>query len=728
MPRARQANPSTRWKFPTRLGALVTAFVALAFAPLSAMAQEHPFPFHAVHYDVQATVGAAEQTLAAQATVEMVADDVSRTAVVELHPDLNISLVTQNGSPLTYQRDPNNALRVRITLPLAYAPGQHLTFTMAYTGPVSGEDDSPTRGLRLASIDKRGAILLLASRWFPLTNFPANRFTGTFRITAPQEFAVVGTGISAPPTMIAGGQVAYTFQCNEPGPVGTFVAGPLQLTPVAAQGISISVYAPAGAPSADLYGTTLAKIMTDMTAQFGPLPSTGMTIAQMADGSVGDYSAPGLLLISARHWSEKVDDEILVRNAALQWWGSAVMPASASDVWLSDGLSYYSEAMYIQQNEGDQAERNVLRKFAVGTLMYEDVAPIAQAQQLAYDSPQYSSIVENKGAMVFHMLRTALGEDHFTQLLDAYYRQYRGKNASLADFEKLAAQYQPPASGSAPTVNLDSFFSQWINSTGIPEFTLDYTVYRTARGFKTVGKATQSLEAFNMPVEIRVDTEGNPETEIINITGLTSRFEIDTFGRPKPNGVVLDPNNNMLRSSPRLRVMAAVARGENEAEQGRYYEAIQDYQQALGLQANNSLALFRMGEAMFYQKNYQAAANAFRDSLDGDLDSSYRWVEVWSHIYLGQIFDVTGQRERAVNEYVRAQHLKDDTGQAQETVAKYLAKPYGSTATSGAGTSATGAPPAGTTSATSPPNTSPASTSGGTPTTAPSNVPVLKRP
>jgi tetratricopeptide (TPR) repeat protein len=174
--------------------------------------------------------------------------------------------------------------------------------------------------------------------------------------------------------------------------------------------------------------------------------------------------------------------------------------------------------------------------------------------------------------------------------------------------------------------------------------------------------------------------------------------------------------------------MAAVARGENEAEQGRYYEAIQDYQQALGLQANNSLALFRMGEAMFYQKNYQAAANAFRDSLDGDLDSSYRWVEVWSHIYLGQIFDVTGQRERAVNEYVRAQHLKDDTGQAQETVAKYLAKPYGSTATSGAGTSATGAPPAGTTSATSPPNTSPASTSGGTPTTAPSNVPVLKRP
>jgi aminopeptidase N len=708
---------------------MFAALLAFVFAPISAFAQDRPFPFHAVHYDVQATIGPAEQTLAAQATVELVADDVSRTAVVELHPDLNISSVTLNGSPLTYQRDPANALRVRITLPQAYAPGQHVTFTMTYSGPVSGEDDSPSRGLRLASIDKRGAVLLLASRWFPLTNFPANRYTGTYRFTAPQEFAVVGTGTTGNPALMPGGQIAYTFQCNEPGPVGTFVAGPLQLTPVDAQGMSIAVYAPASAPSAGLYGTTLAKIMAYLTAQFGPLPSTNMTIAQMPDGSAGEYSAPGLLLIAARHWTEKVDDEMLAREGASQWWGNAVMPASAADVWLSDGLSYYSEAMYVRQNEGEQAERNVLHKFAVGALMYEDAAPIAQAQELAYDSPQYSSVVESKGAMVFHMLRTALGEERFVQLLDAYYRAYRGKNASLADFEKLAAQHQPQVAPDTPSVNLDSFFSQWLNSTGIPEFTLEYTVYRTANGFKTVGKATQALEAFNMPVEIRVETEGNPETKIINITGLSSQFEIDTFGRPKPNGITLDPNNNMLKSSPRLRVMAAVARGENEAEQGRYYEAIQDYQQALGLQANNSLALFRMGEAMFYQKNHQAAANAFRDALDGDLDPSYRWVEVWSHIYLGEIFDVTGQRERAVNEYVRAQHLKDDTGQAQEIAAKYLAKPYGSTATAAANGAAS--PAAGTTSAPNPPS----ATSGAGPASAPastlpapSNVPVLKRP
>ncbi|MBI1738466.1 MAG: tetratricopeptide repeat protein, partial [Acidobacteria bacterium] len=115
---------------------------------------------------------------------------------------------------------------------------------------------------------------------------------------------------------------------------------------------------------------------------------------------------------------------------------------------------------------------------------------------------------------------------------------------------------------------------------------------------------------------------------------------------------------------------------EELAESGRFYDAVQEYQRALDVQKNNSLAHFRMGEAFFYQKNYQASANAFRESYGGDLDPSYRWVEVWSHIYLGKIYDLGGQRERAVNEYSKARDLADNTGGAQEAVEKYLKKAY----------------------------------------------------
>ncbi len=310
--------------------------------------------------------------------------------------------------------------------------------------------------------------------------------------------------------------------------------------------------------------------------------------------------------------------------------------------------------------------------------MYEDAAPISQAQRLQPFSDSYRSVVQDKGALVFHMLHSELGDAPFRALLHNFYTAHAGKNVDLAEFEKLAAaKYAaapPPAN--QPKLNLVAFFAQWLNSTGIPEFKLEYIVYRTKKGFKVVGKVSQELDTFRMPVEVKVDTEGNPEYKTINVTGTVSPFQIETFGRPKPNGIALDPNNNLLKASPKLRVRASIARGEGLVAQGKFYDAIQEYQHALDLQSNNSLAHFRLGEAMFYQKNYQAAANAFRSALDGDLDANYKWVEVWSHIYIGKIYDLTGQRERAVNEYGKAQHLKDDTGGAQAEAERYLKKPY----------------------------------------------------
>jgi hypothetical protein len=49
---------------------------------------------------------------------------------------------------------------------------------------------------------------------------------------------------------------------------------------------------------------------------------------------------------------------------------------------------------------------------------------------------------------------------------------------------------------------------------------------------------------------------------------------------------------------------------------------------------------------------------------------------VWAHIKLGNIFDVSGQRDRAVNEYNLAVRTRDDTQGAQEEAARYLKQPY----------------------------------------------------
>jgi hypothetical protein len=306
------------------------------------------------------------------------------------------------------------------------------------------------------------------------------------------------------------------------------------------------------------------------------------------------------------------------------------------------------------------------------------------------------------------MLRGQLGDAAFFSLVRDLATQYRDKPVSIADFQMMAEaragqqntasqssgfvlrtesdSASPEASSAAAsstgagasgnTPNLRAFFAQWINSTGVPEFSVTYTIYRTKSGFRLVGKVKQNLDFFRMPVELQVLTEGNPEVKTIQVTGTESNFEAEVFGRPKSNGVILDPHNYILKSSPKLRVRAVIARGEALAEEGRYYDAIQQYSQALDVEKNNALAAFRMGEAFFYQKNYSAAANAFRDTLDGDQDPSYKWVEVWAHIYLGKIYDISGDRPRAVNEYSKAEQTGDNTGGAQDEAKKYIAQAY----------------------------------------------------
>ena len=117
-----------------------------------------------------------------------------------------------------------------------------------------------------------------------------------------------------------------------------------------------------------------------------------------------------------------------------------------------------------------------------------------------------------------------------------------------------------------------------------------------------------------------------------------------------------------------LLCLAATSLGQNEPD------LLAKYQTELNASPNSSLTHFRLGEIYFQQGSFQSAANELREALNGDLQS--RWIETWSHLDLGKIFDATGQRGRAVNEYTQVQRTKDDTRGALEEAAMYQQFPY----------------------------------------------------
>src|SRR5467141_4276534 len=479
-------------------------FLSCVAAPLHAQAPR-PVNFLAEHYDVSASLDAIGQSISATARIDFKAVEASSSGRVELHPNLTVKEVKgADGKSLTFERDNQNALIVIAHLPTPIANAGHVTLTYTYAGLLVNEENSPVPGVRASLISKDGAYLLLPARWFPLTNFPSNRYTATFRLNVPDLFAVAGTGkASAPSPMpgknaVEGGRLLYTFECKSLASHGTFVVGNLQLNPKQAEGINVAVYAPrAASANAQNFAESVARSAIVFSDLFGPIPDPSFTLIQIPDGTLRDFAAPGVLLLSQHIWDPKASDRTIARLVASQWWGIQVLPATPSDVWISDGLARYSEALYAEQNAGKEAGLRAVDEFAVGALMYEDAAPIAQAARLAPYSPDYRSVVMNKGAMIFHMLRAQMGDVAFKSALHDFYAKYNGKSATIDDFENLAqARAEASVKLSPEAPNLRSFFAQWLNSTGVPEFSLDYVVYRTPKGFRVVGKIKQPLDTF----------------------------------------------------------------------------------------------------------------------------------------------------------------------------------------------------------------------------------------
>ncbi len=268
--------------------------------------------------------------------------------------------------------------------------------------------------------------------------------------------------------------------------------------------------------------------------------------------------------------------------------------------------------------------------------------------------------------MVFHMLRWEMGDDVFVKFLRGLLSQYTDKSIRSSNVQTVAeAQSQ---------LQFGPFFAQWLDGTGAPSFSNKFTVFRLGsnKGFRTIGSVAQDLDLFRMPVELRIETDGKTETRRVDVTGTESQYTVETFGRPRR--ISIDPQNWLLKSTPDLAVRVAVLRGQQQVAQGDLTAGLIEYQKALDANKNSSLAAYRIGEVFFMQRNYQSAANSFRDALRGDGDP--KWVEVWSHIELGRIFDLTGQRDRAVNEYRLAVQTNDNTQGAVNEARALMQTPY----------------------------------------------------
>jgi len=614
------------------------------------------------HYKIDAEINPRTQSLTAtvEAHFSAVDNNVS-TVAFELNNALNVSRVVDDAGRQIPASRSQQDYTLRLTFPEPLIKGKPMTVTFTYDGRLTGAEDSPVYGIRFAAIHQDYAYLMYPARWFPVAGYTTDRFSADTQITVPTGYRVLASGLEHSES--AGDKTVCSFHYEHrsfPGSLAVVQGNPVKVT---SEGVVSTMYFRTRADMAKPYGEEAGKIMSYFTSLYGLPPQANLTFVETEDGAPNGYSGPGLVFLPPQTIGNQVAKRVLANQLARQWWGMLVSPPTRNSLWMENGSARYAELLYIEHDEGNADYQAALHDDYVDALSVEN-PPVAQASRLEDYSVEYWAVTAGKGAAVLNMLRLVLGDQNFFALMKQVPDQYAWKTVSTRQFEDAAEKIG--------NEKLDHFFLQWIDSSGAPEFKLEYTVFRTAKGFRVMGKVAQDLDTFRMPVTLHIETEGNPEDKQIDVVGTSSEFSVDTFGKPKT--VSLDPKDIMLRYTPVMRVAVAIRRGEQYAEINEYADALKEYQKALEVQRTSSMAHYRVGDLFFAQNNFQSAANEYREALNGDLDP--KWIEVWAHIKLGEIFDITSQRERAVSEYHLAVRTKDNTQGAQEEAAKYLKTPY----------------------------------------------------
>jgi tetratricopeptide (TPR) repeat protein len=663
------------------IGSLTLLFLLLPALPSQAAEKAR---LRVDDYQIDATLEPHLHQISAKAKVKFTALQDLSVAVFELNNDLRVTKVTdEKNQALSAERVTQDST-IRVPLPSGLSKDASMTLTFEYEGQLENPDNSPVPGLSLAYIGDDTSYLLYAGRWFPVNGYGLNRFTSTISVTLPAHMIAVGSGkvttadhaASNKPNASVLPKKTYTFVSDKPSFPGTIIAGVFQEYKSDEAGLELHVYfKPTHQSIAPAYTTTAVQEFTYFLTLFGLPPSQKLNLVEIPGDTVPYVWAPEIVGLASPSITEKTNYRLLADGIAHQWWGVSVSPATKDDWWLSDGFSRYSEALYVENAAGSAGLEEVVKDMSVGALAY-DTVPLSSASKLDLFSPEFQSLATDKGGMILHMLRGVLGEDKFNKTMREFSAQYAGKSATTDDFRAIAEKNYGD--------QLTWFFSQWLDSTGAPEFKVKYTTYRIggaaaqnpkeekAPGFRVTGEISQDLDLFRMPVTLRIDTDGKTESKRIEVVGTSSPFTIETFGRPRR--ISVDPDHQVLTNSSDVKLRASILRGQALQQQGDLSAALTEFNKALDLNKNSSLAHYRVADVFFIQRNYQSSANAYREAINGDGEP--HWTEVWSHLQLGKIFDITGQRERAVNEYRQAAQTNDNTFGALEEARKYLQKAY----------------------------------------------------
>ena len=514
----------------------------------------------ALNYAFALTLSDDTDVISGEATVDLrfleAGIERVRLDLIEARPDgtgMRVEAVTGAGGALEFEHR-DDALHISLGRPAEAGERRQLAIT--YEGvPATGLIIGPNKhGDRTFFSDNWPNK---ARNWLPTIDHPYDKATNELIVTAPAHYQVISNGLLIEETDLLDGTRRTHWKQSVPIATWLYALGVARFAVQTVDyynGVPIQTWVYAQDRDAGFYDFAVPtkQAMEFYGDMVGPYSYEKLANVQSNSVGGGMEAATAIFYGDASVTGERSVRwrNVIIHEVAHQWFGNAVTEYDWDDVWLSEGFATY---FFIEHQYGrdEFVERLKASRLGIGAFM-----AVNPDYRIVHDNLSDMSRVTTgpgtyqKGSWVLHMLRGVVGEDAFWAGIQDYYREFRDRNATTADFRRAMEE----ASG----LDLSVFFEQWLYRGGWMDVAGGWS-YDAEAGMVHVeiNQVQDEQYTFRMPVQIGLDipsegargrdVHGSVDAlriEVVEVDERRNRFSIPVEARPRD--VVLDPNTWLL--------------------------------------------------------------------------------------------------------------------------------------------------------------------------------------
>ena len=483
-----------------------------------------------LYYNIEIEPDYNKKTIKGKVAMSFKALDSGKIMQIDLQSPMNITSATLGNLPVTFTKDGNVFyMQLEKTLPV----GSTDTLFMIFEGKVRQAIQPPWDGGWIFSQDKLGRPWMSvacqglgASVWYPCKDHQSDEpdYGAMISITVPDTLVAVANGKPAGKNIFKPGTITYSWAVTSP--INNY-----NIVPYVGKYLNFEEIYPGEKGNLDCsywvldYNLEKARNQFKQVPQmlkafeywFGPYPfykdgyklveSPHLGMEHQSGIAYGNGYQNGYLGkdLSGTGWGKKWDF-IIIHESGHEWFGNNITTKDIADMWVHEGFTNYSEALFTEYQYGKDAGDAYVQ--GLRKLIKNDRSIIGN-----YDvNEEGSGDMYFKGANLIHYIRQLFNDDErFRKSLTLMGERFGLKTTTSADVEEFWSK--------EIGIELKPLFDQYLRTMQIP--TLEVKKEKS----KIMYHWKDCISSFNLPVYVYIDGD----KQLIKPT-----VEWQTFNQKKP--------------------------------------------------------------------------------------------------------------------------------------------------------------------------------------------------